>query len=75
MVVASVSERFKPLVINKTNVEYKTLEGGIGYISMAQFTANARDQVDDALAALRAIVRSCSTPSPLQLRWHGINRA
>jgi carboxyl-terminal processing protease len=38
--------------IDIPNVEYKTLDGGIGYISMAQFTATARDQVDDALAAL-----------------------
>ena len=38
--------------ISIPNVEYEVLEGGIGYIEMAQFNANARAQVDEALEAL-----------------------
>lgn len=34
------------------NVEYKILNGNIGYISMAQFSSNARAQVDEAIQAL-----------------------
>ncbi len=34
------------------NVEHEILEGDIGYISMADFSARARGQVDDALQAM-----------------------
>jgi len=34
------------------NVEYEVLDGNIGYIKMAQFSSDARQKVDEALAAL-----------------------
>ncbi|MDZ4671737.1 MAG: S41 family peptidase, partial [Phototrophicales bacterium] len=34
------------------NVEYEVLDGNIGYIKMAQFSSDARQKVDEALAVL-----------------------
>ncbi len=38
--------------IQVPNVEYEVLEGDFAYISMIQFSSNAREQVDEALDAL-----------------------